>query len=121
MQHQNTKNIVKPNKTHKKMKTKEELKRIENYVGKMLVEVLKEVYPFAEEYKPFITYYDKDRYCLTNDRICIANNYDKYGRIDIYSNDMIAKGFANGVEKWASVKTIKEGIIELVKFYHNIK
>lgn len=71
----------------------------ENEIKTILVNVVKELYPFYREIKPWVAIYSKDKFLnLDNEYVSLKVNYDNFGNIFIKDGKLVARGgFRAGV------------------------
>lgn len=95
----------------------------ENEIKTILVNVVKELYPFYREIKPWVAIYSKDKFLnLDNEYVSLTVNYDNFGKIFIKDGKLVARGgFRAGVGVQKDVDSIEQGIRILVKSYFNIR
>ena len=102
----------------------------ENEIKTILVNVVKELYPFYGEIKPFyggikpfVAIYSKDKFLnLDNEYVSLKVNYDNFGKIFIKDGKLVARGgLRAGVGVQMDVDSIEQGIRILVKSYFNIR
>lgn len=95
----------------------------ENEIKTILVNVVKELYPFYREIKPWVAIYSKDKFLnLDNEYVSLTVNYDNFGKIFIKDGKLVARGgFRAGVGVQNDVDSIEQGIRTLVKSYFNIR
>ena len=89
----------------------------------VLVNVIKELYPYYREIKPWVAIYSKDKFLnLDNEYVSLMVNYDNFGKIFIKDGRLIARGgFRYGVGVQRDVDSIEQGIRILVKSYFSIR
>lgn len=95
----------------------------ENEIKTILVNVVKELYPFYREIKPWAAIYSKDKFLnLDNEYVSLTVNYDNFGKIFINDGKLVARGgFRAGFGVQMDVDSIEQGIRILVKSYFNIR
>lgn len=65
----------------------------ENEIKTILVNVVKELYPFYREIKPWVAIYSKDKFLnLDNEYVSLTVNYDNFGKIFIKDGKLVARG-----------------------------
>jgi hypothetical protein len=95
----------------------------ENEIKTILVNVVKELYPFYREIKPWVAIYSKDKFLnLDNEYVSLKVNYDNFGKIFIKDGKLVARGgFRGGIGVQMDVDSIEQGIRTLIKSYFNIR